>query len=166
MDKKKMISLDTVFLDAKKKNFSIMTNIGNNENNNENNEDRMSYRELKELHDMSMTTLNNMSKIIPSLLSSTTTSSSLITSKNLYSSINVKISKMNNNWLIPYHPYKESCRLCKYFGHSLKNCPNIRSEFRGDYCIHCWETGHNSGNCNKEAKVVPFNEEFSRQRRL
>jgi hypothetical protein len=110
-----------------------MTNNGNNENN-ENNDfetinpgrDGMSYSELKELHNMSMSTLNNMSKIIPSLPS---TSSSSI--RPLYSSRDVKISKTNNNWLIQYYPYKESCRICKYYGHSLKNCPNIRSEFRG-----------------------------------
>jgi hypothetical protein len=57
----------------------------------------MSYNELKELHNMSMTTLNNMSKIIPSL-PSTTTSTLLCSSKD------VKISKSNNNWLIPYLP--------------------------------------------------------------
>ena len=108
---------------------------------------------------MSMTTLNNMSKIISS--SPSTSSSSSITPVTLYSSRNVKISKMNNNWLLSYHPYKESCRICKYFRHSLKYCPNIRSEFRGgNYYINCWETGHNSSDCNREVKITPFNEGF------
>src|SRR5277367_4316454 len=88
----------------------------------------MSYSELKELHNMSMTTLNNMSKIIPFLSSSSSSSS---TSTMLYSSKDVKISKSNNNWLIPYLPYKEGCLICKYYGHSLKNCPNVRAEFQG-----------------------------------
>jgi len=89
----------------------------------------MSYSELKELHNMSMTTLNNMSKIIPFLPSSSSSSSSSSTSTMLYSSKDVKISKSNNNWLILYLPYKEGCLICKYYGHALKNCPNVRAEF-------------------------------------
>jgi hypothetical protein len=118
----------------------------------------MSYNELKELHNMSMTTLNNMSKIIPSLPSTTT---STTTSTLLCSSKDVKISKSNNNWLIPYLPYKEGCLICKYYEHSLKNCPNVRAEFRGgNWCINCWETGHNSNECRNEVKPIPFNDAF------
>uniref|UniRef100_U9T9E2 Uncharacterized protein n=1 Tax=Rhizophagus irregularis (strain DAOM 181602 / DAOM 197198 / MUCL 43194) TaxID=747089 RepID=U9T9E2_RHIID len=66
----------------------------------------MSYGELKRLHSMSMLTLSNMSKVISSLPStSTSTSSSPTNPITLYSSKNVKISKTNNNWLIPYYPY-------------------------------------------------------------
>ena len=120
----------------------------------------MSYSELKELYNMSMTTLNNMSKIIPFLPSSSSSSSSS-TSTMLYSSKDVKISKSNNNWLIPYLPYKEGCLICKYYGHALKNCPNVRAEFwGGTWCINCWETGHNSSECRNEVKPTPFNDAF------
>jgi len=72
----------------------------NNKNNN--NEDfeivnfsssGMLYSELKELHNISMITLNitSSSPIIPIIL---------------YSSRGVKISKTNNNWLILYHLYR------------------------------------------------------------
>ena len=85
--------------------------------------DGMSFNELKTLHNMSMMTLNNMSKALPpSSSSSSTTPTTRLT---LYSSRNVKISKANNNWLIPYHPFKEGCRVCRYFEHFLRNCPNI-----------------------------------------
>ena len=143
-------------------------NHGNNENTTEEieiinvNKEGMSYGELKRLHSMSMLTLSNMSKVILSLPStSTSTSSSPTNPITLYFSKNVKISKTNNNWLIPYYPFKEGCRVCHYYGHSLKNCPNLKPEFRGvDCCIHCWEPGHLSGNCSRDSKVPPYNEDF------
>lgn len=142
-----------------------MNNNGNNEDNGNNAEEieiinigreGMSYGELKRLHNISMVALNNMSKIIPSLPTSTPT-----TPITLFSSKDVKISKINNNWLIPYLPFKECCHICRYFGHSLKNCPNIKQEYRGvNYCLNCWESGHSSGDCNGNTKVPPYNENF------
>ena len=78
-----------------------MNNIGNNEDNGNNAEEieiinigreGMSYGELKRLYNISMVALNNMSKIIPSLPTSTPTPTptTLIT---LFSSKDVKISK-------------------------------------------------------------------------
>src|SRR5205809_181233 len=126
-----------------------MSNNGNNEKTTEEIEiikvrkKGMSYGELKKLHKISKFTLKKISKVISSLPStSTSTSASTPTPTSttpniLYSSKNVKISKTNNNWLIPYLPFKESCRVCRYFGHSLKNCPNLLPEFRGlDSCLH------------------------------
>lgn len=50
---------------------------------------------------------------------------------------------------------------CKYFGHGMKNCPNIQEDFRGGYYyINCWETGHTDGKCIKETKVAPYSEHF------
>lgn len=144
-----------------------MTNTESNERSNENNgnyeDSKISYNELKLLHNLSMKTLSNMSQIISSLpsSSSSTSSSTSTSSRAIFSSRNVQISKTNNNWILPYYPYKESCRVCKYYGHPLKNCPNIRAEFRGGgHCINCWETGHNSNDCDRDQITAPFNEEF------
>ncbi|CAB4422733.1 unnamed protein product [Rhizophagus irregularis] len=122
----------------------------------------MSYGKLKRLHSMFMLTLNNMSKVILSLPStSTSTSSSPTNPIILYSSKNVKISITNNNWLILYYPFKEGCWMCHYYEHSLKNCPNLKPEFQEvDCCIHCWESEHLSGNCSRDSKVPPYNEDF------
>ena len=128
----------------------------NNNNNNNNNEaeeveivnigrEGISYSELKMLHSLSMRTLNNLSKILmtttTSSSSSSSSSSSLssTTTPTFFSSKNVKISMANKNFLIPFNSFKESCRACNYYGHSFKNCPNIRQEFRGgDFCLNCW----------------------------
>jgi len=93
----------------------------NNEKNNEKNNDKISYSELKELHNLSMLTLTNMLKVLPTTPTPTPT-----TPQTIYSSKDVKISKMNNNYLIPYHPFKDPCFICKYFGHRIRNCPNIK----------------------------------------
>jgi hypothetical protein len=123
--------------------------------------DGISYNELKSLHNMSMVTLNNMSRVLPSPSSSSSSSSSTTTRLTLYSSRDVKISKANNNWLLPYYPFKEGCRVCRYFGHALRNCPNIQSQYRGaDYCISCWQTGHISGSCSGDPTSPPYNENF------
>ena len=117
------------------------------------------YGELKQLHNISMLALSNVTKIIPYLPLSTPSSS--LSPRILYSSKDVLISMTNNNWLIPYNQYKEACKICKYFGHSVKGCPNLKSQFRWDnYCIRCWKAGHNSSECKNELEVVPFNEEF------
>jgi hypothetical protein len=138
-----------------------MTNTESDRNNEDNRDSKISYNELKSLHNLSMTTLNNMSQIIPSLPSTSSSSSSTtLSSSTIFSSRNVPISKTNHNWIIPYHPYKESCHVCKYFGHPLKTCPNIKAEFRGGHCINCWETGHSSNDCNSDQNTPPFNEEF------
>ena len=51
--------------------------------------------------------------------------------------------------------------ICKYFGHGMRNCPNIKKEFRGgNYCLNCWEAGHLGGDCSGETKVLPYNEHF------
>ena len=114
----------------------------------------ISYSELKEFHNISMSTLNNISKIISSPSSPQPTS--------LYSSKDVKISKTNNNWLLPYNQYKENCKVCKYYGHSIKSCPNLQTRYRwGSYCINCWEgDNHQSNEYKEETRVIPFNEEF------
>jgi hypothetical protein len=128
----------------------------NNEKNNEKNNDKISYSELKELHNLSMLTLTNMSKVLPTTPTPTPT-----TPQTIYSSKDVKISKTNNNYLIPYHPFKDPCFICKYFGHGIRNCPNIKKEFRGgNYCLNCWEAGHLVAECNGEIKVPPYNENF------
>lgn len=116
----------------------------------------ISYNELKELHNLSMTTLTNMSRVLP------TSTTSTQSPKTLYSSKDVKISKANNNFLIPYHPFKEPCYICKYFGHGMRTCPNIKKEFRsGSYCLNCWDSGHSSGECSSaNNKVPPYNENF------
>lgn len=147
----------------------------------------ISYSELKLLHSLSTQTANNLSRILmttttttssstsssstsssstsssltsSSSTSSSTTSSSTIT-PTLFSSKGVKISMTNRNFLIPFSSFKESCRACNYFGHSFKNCPNIRPEFRGDdFCLKCWNRGHQSINCEKDSRVVPYNEDF------
>jgi hypothetical protein len=119
----------------------------------------ISYGELKQLHNISMLALSNVTKIIPYLPLSTPSSS--LSPRILYSSKDVLISMTNNNWLIPYNQYKEACKICKYFGHSVKSCPNLKSQFRwGNYCIRCWKAGHNSSECKNELEVVPFNDEF------
>lgn len=113
----------------------------------------ISYCELKEFHNLSMTTLNSVSKII--------SSSSFPPPKLLYSSKDIKISKTNNNWLLPYNQYKESCKVCAYFGYTLKSCPNLKSQYRwSNYCINCWGVGHQSKECREDSKVIPFNEDF------
>jgi len=135
----------------------------NNEKNNDNEEieiinirrEGISYSELKELHNLSMLTLANMSKVLPKTPTPTTPP------QTIYSSKDIKISKTNNNYLIPYHPFKKPCYICKYFGHEMRNCPNIKKEFRGEnYCLNCWEAGHLGGNCSEETKVPPYNEHF------
>lgn len=143
---------------------SKMKNNNNNDNNDNNNEEieiinvrreGISFRELKELHSLSMVTLSNISRVLP------TTPKTSITSQTIYSSKDVKVSKTNNNYLIPFYPFKEPCLICKYFGHGLKNCPNIKNEFRnGNHCLNCWEVGHLSGECSGETKVPPYNEQF------
>ncbi|GBB89523.1 hypothetical protein RclHR1_16210002 [Rhizophagus clarus] len=119
----------------------------------------ISYGELKQLHNVSMLALSNVTKIIPYL--SLSTSSSSVSPRILYSSKDVLISVTNNNWIIPYNQYKEACKICKYFGHSVKNCPNLKSQYRwGNYCLRCWKPRHNISECKNEPEVVPFNEEF------
>ena len=130
----------------------------------------ISYSELKRLHNLSMQTSNNLSRILatPTMATTTTTSSSTSSSSSsstttptLFSSKDVKISIANRNFLIPFSSFKESCRACNYFGHSFKNCPNIRPEFRGDnFCLNCWNRGHLSINCEEDSRVVPYNENF------
>lgn len=130
-------------------------------NTNENNEELelvnvgrigISYSELKELHNLSMVTLSNMSKVLPQTIPRTP--------QTMYSSKDVEISRSNNNFLVAYHPYKEPCHICRYFGHGMKNCPNVKPEFRG-CCVICWESGHSSGDCRGETKAVPFNEHYT-----
>src|SRR5215213_2407183 len=129
----------------------------------------ISYNELKMLHSLSMQTSNNLSRILATTTTTTTTSSSISSSSSssstttptLFSSKDVKISMANRNFLIPFKFFKESCRVCNYFGHSFKNCPNIRPEFRGDnFCLNCWDREHQSINCEKDSRVVPYNENF------
>jgi hypothetical protein len=125
----------------------------------------ISYSELKKLHSLSMQTLNNLSKILATTTittsSSTLSSSSSSTTPTLFSSKDVKISMANRNFLIPFNSFKESCRACNYFGHSFKNCPNIRPEFRDDdFCLNCWGRGHRSNDCEGDSSVVPYNEDF------
>lgn len=138
----------------------------NNEKNDDQNDEEIeiinvgregiSYKELKELHNFSMLTLANMSKVLPKTPTPTPT-----IPQTIYSSKDVKISKTNNNYLIPYHPFKDPCFICKYFGHGMRNCPNIKKEFRGDnYCLNCWKAGHLAGDCSGETKVPPYNEHF------
>ena len=121
----------------------------------------ISYNELKMLHSLSMQTSNNLSRILATTTTTTTTSSSISSSSSssstttptLFSSKDVKISMANRNFLIPFKVFKESCRACNYFGHSFKNCPNIRPEFRGDnFCLNCWDRGHQSINCERDSR--------------
>ena len=119
----------------------------------------ISYGELKQLHNVSMLALSNVTKIIPYL--SLSISSLSVSPRILYSSKDVLISVTNNNWIIPYNQYKEACKICKYFGHSVKNCPNLKSQYRwGNYCLRCWKPRHNISKCKNEPEVMPFNEEF------
>ncbi|CAB4490816.1 hypothetical protein RhiirA5_414103 [Rhizophagus irregularis] len=131
----------------------------------------ISYGELKRLHSLSMQTSTNLSRILATTTTTTTTttssstssssSSSSTTTPTIFSSKNVKISISNRNFLILYSSFKESCRACNYYGHSFKNCPNIRPEFRGDgFCLNCWGRGHLSINCEEDSRVVPYNEDF------
>ena len=128
----------------------------------------ISYRELKTLHSLSTQTSNNLSRILMTMTttssstsSSSSSSSSSTITPTLFSSKNVKISMINRNFLIPFGSFKESCRACNYFGHSFKNCPNIRPEFRGDdFCLNCWDRGHLSINCEGESRAVPYNDDF------
>jgi hypothetical protein len=126
----------------------------------------ISYSELKKLHGLSMQTLNNLSRILTTTTITTSSStlsssSSSTTTPTLFSSKDVKISMANRNFLIPFNSFKESCRACNYFGHSFKNCPNIRPEFRGDdFCLNCWGRGHRSIDCEGDSSVVPYNEDF------
>ena len=130
----------------------------------------ISYGKLKMLHGLSIQTLNNLSRILTTTTmttsSSTSSSSTLLSSSStttptFFSSKDVKISMANRNFLIPFKSFKESCRVCNYFGHSFKNCPNIRPEFRGDnFCLNCWDRGHQSINYEKDSRVVPYNEDF------
>src|SRR5687767_4547020 len=92
----------------------------NNERNNDDNEEiefinvrceGISYNELIELQKFSMLTLANMSKVLPTVPTPTPTPTPTltpthITPQTIYSSNEVKISKTNNNYLIPYHPFK------------------------------------------------------------
>ena len=146
-----------------------MMHDNNDDNNNDNNEEieiinirreEISYSELKKLYNLSMLTLTNMSKVLLTTLIPTSTPIPT-TLQTIYSSKDVKISKMNNNYLIPYHPFKDPCFVCKYFGHGIRTCPNIKKEFRsGNYCINCWETGHLAVDCSGETKVSPYNKHF------
>ena len=100
----------------------------------------ISYSELKMLHSLSIQTSNNLSRILVTTTTTTSSSTSLSSSltPTLFSSKDVKISMANRNFLIPFNTFKESCRACNYFGHSFKNCPNIRPEFQGDdFCLNC-----------------------------
>ena len=46
-------------------------------------------------------------------------------------------------------PFKDPCFICEYYGHGIRNCPNIKWEFRGgNYCLNCWEAGHLGGDCS------------------
>ena len=173
-----------------------MSNNNNNNNNNTEEEieiinisrEGMSYAELKRLHTMSMSTSNNISRILllrmstptpltsstsspsTSLTPSTSSSSTPLTQSTstpitpmvtLFSSENVVISKANSNWLTEYHPFKESCRICHYFGHSFKRCPNIRSDFQGvEACLNCWQEGHFGAECTELPRVPPYNNNF------
>ena len=124
-----------------------------------NREEGISYGELKKLLNLSMATSNNLSRLIP--LTSIPKSTTTTTTPTLFSSKNVKISKANKNYLVPFGIFKECCRTCGYFGHSFRACPNIRPEFRGDdFCIKCWVQGHQSSDCMNDQKVAPFNEDY------
>src|SRR5581483_11650912 len=183
--------------------FTFLLIMSNNNNNNNNNmeeeieiinisKEGMSYAELKRLHTMSMSTSNNISRILllsmstptpltsstsspstsltpPTSLTPSTSSTSLsstpLTQSTpmviLFSSENVVISKANSNWLTEYYPFKESCRICHYFGHSFKCCPNIRSDFRGvEACLNCWQEGHFGAECTELTRVPPYNNNF------
>src|SRR5581483_8254382 len=136
----------------------------------------ISYSELKILHRLSMQILNNLSKILTTMTSSSLASSSSASSSSASSSSasltstttptfflskDVKISIANKNFLIPFNCFKESCRVCNYYGHSFKNCSNIKEEFRGgDFCLNCWGRGHLSANCEEDSRVVPYNKGY------
>jgi len=112
-----------------------------------------------------MQTLNNLSKILTTTTSSSSASSSAsstsTTTPTFFSSKDVKISIANKNFLIPFNCFKESCKVCNYYGHSFKNCPNIKEEFRGgDFCLNCWGRGYLSANCEEDSRVVPYNEGY------
>lgn len=108
-----------------------------------------------------MQTLNNLSKILTTTTSSSSASSTSTTTPTFFSSKDVKISIANKNFLIPFNCFKESCKVCNYYGHSFKNCPNIKEEFRGgNFCLNCWSQGHLSANCEEDSRVVPYNEGY------
>src|SRR5581483_3217481 len=156
-----------------------MSNNNSNNNNNDNinfteeeeveivniGREGISYSELKTLHHLSMQILNNLSKILTTTTSSSSASSSAsstsTTTPTFFSSKDVKISIANKNFLIPFNCFKESCKVCNYYRHSFKNCPNIKEEFRGgDFCLNCWGRGHLSANCEEDSRVVPYNESY------
>jgi hypothetical protein len=146
----------------------------------------ISYNELKTLHGLSMQALNNLSRILTTTTTSSSTtssstpssstpssstpssstpssssSSSSTTTPTFFSSKGVKISMANKNFLVPFGSYKDSCRVCNYYGHSFKNCPNLRREFQGDnFCLNCWGRGHLSSSCEENSRVAPYNEDF------
>ena len=167
-----------------------MSNNNSNNNNNDNTNfteeeeveivnierEGISYSELKMLHHLFMQILNNLCKILTTTTSSSSASSSSassssvsfssasstsITTPTFFSSKDIKISIANKNFLIPFNCFKESCKVCNYYGHSFKNCPNIKEEFRGgDFCLNCWGQGHLSANCEEDSRVVPYNEGY------
>ena len=79
-------------------------------------------------------------------------------SQPLYSAEGVEISKPNN-WLVPVNNFREACRVCTYYGHGFKQCPNIMDGY-SNCCLKCWQSGHESMDCSNERVVTPYKNNY------
>lgn len=74
--------------------------------------------------------------------SSSTVSSSSSSSSSLfyYTSKDILLDKFSN-WIFPVNSFNLPCYACQYYGHSIKQCPNIAETHR-ESCTKCWRERH------------------------
>nr|CAG8588246.1 4206_t:CDS:2 [Entrophospora candida] len=76
----------------------------------------------------------------------------------LESANNVKISQTNTPWKSSQS--ETLCYRCRYYGHNIFNCPNIKDEYHNS-CLKCYQDGHYSQNCSNEKVAPPFKDNFN-----
>ncbi|CAH1766908.1 5545_t:CDS:2 [Entrophospora sp. SA101] len=76
----------------------------------------------------------------------------------LESANNVKISQTNTPW--KSSQCETLCYRCRYYGHNIFNCPNIKDEYH-NACLKCYQDGHYSQNCSNEKVAPPFKDNFN-----
>lgn len=72
---------------------------------------------------------------------------------------NTVLSKENKNWVNPFGNFTKPCFVCKYYGHSFQECPNIVPKYRGA-CVRCWISDHQSTRCRRTVRDPPFKDGF------
>jgi len=76
----------------------------------------------------------------------------------IYTATNIPLS-VTHNYLLPISKFKESCHVCRYYGHGAKDCPNIEESGRGA-CINCWSHHHKTNSCRNWSVSTPFKSRF------